>query len=44
MDIDLDVLWPRLAELCRQYDIATLNLKDYKDFQTHHGLRMLGAE
>jgi predicted nucleic acid-binding protein len=24
--------------------LATLNIKDYEDFEQHHGLRILGAE
>jgi hypothetical protein len=29
-----------------RYDLplATLNLKDYEDFRTHHGLRILGVD
>ncbi|WP_416973952.1 hypothetical protein [Streptomyces sp. 4F14] len=35
-----------IAACCLTYDLplATLNLKDYEDFRTHHGLRILGAE
>jgi predicted nucleic acid-binding protein len=35
-----------IAACCLAYDLplATLNLKDYEDFRTHHGLRVLGAE
>jgi predicted nucleic acid-binding protein len=40
--------WPGcwIAACCLTYDLplATLNLKDYEDFRTHHGLRILGAE
>jgi predicted nucleic acid-binding protein len=35
-----------IAACCLTYDLslATLNLKDYEDFKTHHGLRILGTE
>jgi predicted nucleic acid-binding protein len=35
-----------VAACCLTYDLplATLNLKDYQDFQVHHGLRILGSE
>ncbi|HET8661344.1 MAG TPA: type II toxin-antitoxin system VapC family toxin [Micromonosporaceae bacterium] len=35
-----------IAACCLAYDLplATLNLKDYEDFRTYHGLRILGAE
>ena len=35
-----------LAACCLTYEapLATLNLKDYEDFQQHHGLRILGTE
>lgn len=35
-----------IAACCLTYDLplATLNLKDYEDFKTHHGLRILGVE
>ena len=35
-----------IAACCLAYGVplATLNLKDYKDFKEHHGLRILGAE
>src|ERR1044072_2187393 len=35
-----------IAACCLTYDLplATLNLKDYEDFQAHHGLRSLGTE
>ncbi|SFD26813.1 hypothetical protein SAMN05421773_11267 [Streptomyces aidingensis] len=34
-----------IAACALTYDLppATLNLKDYEDFRTHHGLRILGA-
>ena len=34
-----------IAACCLTYDLplATLNLKDFQDFQHHHGLRILGA-
>ena len=35
-----------VAACCLTYDLplATLNIKDYQDFQAHHGLRILGSE
>jgi predicted nucleic acid-binding protein len=35
-----------VAACCLTYDLplATLNVKDYEDFQSRHGLRMLGFE
>ena len=35
-----------VAACCLTYDLplATLNLKDYEDFRTHHGLRILGVD
>ena len=35
-----------IAACCLTYDLplATLNLKDYEDFRTYHGLRVLGAD
>lgn len=35
-----------VAACCLTYDLplATLNLKDYEDFQIHHGLRILGTD
>jgi predicted nucleic acid-binding protein len=35
-----------IAACCLTYDLplATLNLKDYQDFQSYHGLRILGVE
>lgn len=35
-----------VAACCLTYDLplATLNLRDYEDFQQHHGLRLLGTE
>lgn len=35
-----------VAACCLTYDLplATLNFKDYEDFKTHHGLRIIGAE
>ncbi len=35
-----------IAACCLAYEVplATLNLKDYEDFNEHHGLRILGAE
>ncbi|MFC7545554.1 type II toxin-antitoxin system VapC family toxin [Plantactinospora sp. GCM10030261] len=35
-----------IAACCLTYDLplATLNFKDYEDFATHHGLRLLGGE
>jgi len=35
-----------VAACCLTYDVplATLNLKDYEDFTTHHGLRILGFD
>jgi predicted nucleic acid-binding protein len=35
-----------IAACCLTYDLplATLNLKDYEDFQSYHGLRILGTE
>jgi len=35
-----------IAACCIVYDLplATLNLKDYADFRTYHGLRILDAE
>jgi predicted nucleic acid-binding protein len=35
-----------IASCCLTYDLplATLNLKDFDDFRTFHGLRILGAE
>jgi predicted nucleic acid-binding protein len=35
-----------IAACCLAYEVplATLNLKDYEDFNEHHGLRILGTE
>lgn len=35
-----------IAACCLSYDLplATLNLKDFEDFRTFHGLRILGAD
>ncbi len=35
-----------IAACCLTYDLplATGNIKDYEDFATHHGLRLLGAD
>jgi hypothetical protein len=35
-----------VAACCLTYDLplATLNLEDYEDFRTHHGLRILGVD
>jgi hypothetical protein len=35
-----------VAACCLTYDLplATLNIKDYQDFQAHHALRILGSE
>jgi predicted nucleic acid-binding protein len=35
-----------IAACCLTYDLplATLNIKDYQDFQAHHALRILGSE
>jgi predicted nucleic acid-binding protein len=35
-----------IASCCLTYDLplATLNLKDFEDFRTFHGLRILGAD
>ena len=35
-----------VAACCLTYDLplSTLNLKDYEDFRTHHGLRILGVD
>jgi len=35
-----------VAACCLTYDLplATLNIKDYQDFQAHHELRILGSE
>jgi len=35
-----------IAACCLTYDLplATLNLKDYEDFATHHGMRILGLD
>jgi predicted nucleic acid-binding protein len=35
-----------IAACCLTYDLplATHNLKDYEDFQSYHGLRILGTE
>ncbi|MGH3266380.1 MAG: hypothetical protein ACRDNS_30805 [Trebonia sp.] len=36
-----------VAACCLTYDLpplATLSLKDYEDFRTHHGLRILGVD
>ncbi|WP_432936009.1 type II toxin-antitoxin system VapC family toxin [Kribbella sp. CA-253562] len=35
-----------IAACCLTYDLplATLNLKDFEDFRTYHGLRILGVD
>jgi predicted nucleic acid-binding protein len=35
-----------IAACCLTYDLplATLNIKDYEDFRSHHGLRILGTD
>jgi predicted nucleic acid-binding protein len=37
-------MWVAACCLAYEVPLATLNLKDYEDFQEHHGLRILGAE
>jgi len=37
-------MWVAACCLTHGIPLATLNLKDYEDFNQHHGLRMLGRE
>ena len=37
-------MWIAACGLTYDLPLATLNLKYYADFQTHHGLRILGSE
>lgn len=36
-------MWIAACCLTCDLPLATFNLKDYEDFQAHHGLRILGA-
>jgi predicted nucleic acid-binding protein len=37
-------MWIAACCLTHSITLATLNLKDYEDFNQHHGLRILGRE
>jgi predicted nucleic acid-binding protein len=37
-------MWIAACCLTHGISLATLNLKDYEDFNQHHGLRILGQE
>ena len=37
-------MWIAACCLTHSVPLATLNLKDYEDFNQHHGLRILGRE
>ncbi|NYI05216.1 hypothetical protein [Allostreptomyces psammosilenae] len=37
-------MWIAACAITYDLPLATLNFKDYDDFQAHHGLRILGAE
>ncbi len=37
-------MWIAACALTYDLPLATLNLKDYEDLRTHHGLRILGTE
>ena len=37
-------MWVAACCLTHGIPLATLNLKDYEDFNQHHGLRILGRE
>jgi hypothetical protein len=37
-------MWIAACCLTHGITLATLNLKDYEDFNQHHGLRILGRE
>lgn len=37
-------MWVAACCLTHDVPLATLNLKDYEDFNRHHGLRILGRE
>ena len=37
-------MWVAACCLAHGIPLATLNLKDYEDFNQHHGLRILGRE
>jgi predicted nucleic acid-binding protein len=37
-------MWVAACCLTHGIPLATLNLKDYKDFDQYHGLRILGPE
>jgi predicted nucleic acid-binding protein len=37
-------MWIAACAITYDLPLATLNLKDYEDFKTHDGLRILGAE
>jgi predicted nucleic acid-binding protein len=37
-------MWVAACRLTYDLPLATLNIKDYQDFQAHHALRILGSE